>query len=1061
MSTANVDTADMGLALLDEQRRYLEAGAQGARWADIAHLMQVRIDGALDVARLQRVLDGLPARHAALAVRFAEVPGYRGQRQHFAEAPATVALEVQDSLADAAQAQARLQQWAQRPAGDMAGRALQGLLQRTGEQQWQLTLGVSAQVADQASLAILYSDLLAAYPTGACAVDEDLGQFAQYLEWRAEVILDEDASNGRDYWQTHLANAAPSAPQLPERRAVPAGEGTVARCVLVPSAAQREQWVSLGDGAAALLQTAWWALLSRISGREGMLVGWRHDARRDYEFFADTVGLLEKTLPLHLQLPAEQPFAQVLAQLRSTLEQHATWQEYGAAEVFGNAAAPTFTFGQRPALIEQDSAGLRWSAQYLAAQQPQVELALVCEQDPRGNPLRLVLEYDTRRHDEAAIAVLIEQYQVMLDGLAQNTPTPLARLNLLGAVERARLLAVNPAPQALADARLLPARIAHWASTTPEAVALEADGQALSYAQLQAQAGQRAATFAQHGLAAGGIVALALPRGAALLTSLLAAWHLGAGYLPLDPSWPLERQLQLATQAGAALLVAEGERVVALSGQGVDVLDSQALPAGEPVPGVDVQPGDVAYVLFTSGSTGTPKAVVVEHGQLLNYVAGASAALDLAACRQFAFSATVAADLGNTSLFGALYHGATLQVADDATLQDPERFARFIAQQHIDCLKIVPSHLAALLEASAPRLPGTLLLGGEAIAASLLQRIAELRADCRVFNHYGPSETTVGVMVRALDPSDLQRTAIGLDQVLANNQVYVLDAQQGLAVTGELGELYIGGAQLSRGYLDADELTAAAFVELPWLPGQRLYRSGDLARYRAEGGIALYGRRDHQVKVRGFRVELAEIEQQLLSGADVSEAVVLLVQGELRAFVLPRKDAPSDWLDQLKASTERRLPAAMLPQRYQVLGHMPRLANGKVDRLALQALEVAPETQAMVEPRDALEALLMTRMAQLIGLERISVEQDFFAAGGHSLLVIKLVAGIRKLLQCEVHPGIVFDNPSPAMLAVALRGQEAAPGQLDKLAQARLRLDAMSPEEKAQLMAKARQQQVM
>jgi len=1049
MSTAIVDAADVGLALLDEQQGYLQA--QGGTWMAQAHVMQVQLQGELDVARLQHVLAQLPQRHTALAAQLAGVPGYRGLRQFFAAAQPGAAVEVEPHAESADAVQARQQQWLQRPGSVLTGKCLQALLQRLGEQQWQLTLGVAAHAADQASLAILYRDLIAAYQAGECQPDEELGQFAQYLEWRAEVSLDEDAASGRQYWQAHLGNSECLAPQLPERRAAADGQQAMARRV-------RARVGALGEGADDMLQAAWWAVLAKISGREAFTVGWRHDARRDYEFFADTVGLLEKTLPLHLQLPAGLTFAQALTQLRATLEQHVTWQEYGGADVYGGVVTTSHAFGQRPVLPAQTCTGLQWHAEYLTAMVPQAELTLVIERDADGLAASVVLEYDARHHDDAAMAALLDQYQVLLGQLQDGSASTLGQTSLVGPAEQARLLALNPPTQVLDASQLLPARIDHWAKTTPDAVALVAGSQVLSYAQLQAEAARRAAWFAGQGVTAGAVVALALPRGVALLASLLATWRLGAAYLPLDPNWPVERQLQLALQANAVLLVADGARAAELSGQGLTVVDADALPQtvlAEPA-ALHLQADSLAYVLFTSGSTGTPKAVQVEHRQLCNYVAGACAELGLAACRQFAFTGTVAADLGNTTLFGALYLGATLQVADDATLQDPQRFAAYIGEQGIDCLKIVPSHLAALLEGPAPQLPATLVLGGEAVAPNLLQRIRALRADCRVFNHYGPSEATVGVLVRAIDASDLAHGSSGLDRVLANNQVYVLDALQRLAATGELGELYIGGAQLARGYLGADELTAAAFVQLPWLANERVYRTGDLARYRAEGGVVLYGRRDHQVKVRGYRVELAEVEQQLLSAADVSEAVVLHVDGELQAFVLAHQGAPANWLEQLKAFVQHRLPSAMVPQRYQVVARMPRLANGKVDRQALLAMEAVADVVPMVEPRDALERVLMSSMARLLGQEQLSVEQDFFAAGGHSLLVIKLVAGIRKLLHCEVHPGIVFDNPSPAQLATALRAQESAPGQLEKLAQARLRLDAMSPEEKAALMARAK-----
>jgi amino acid adenylation domain-containing protein len=550
-----------------------------------------------------------------------------------------------------------------------------------------------------------------------------------------------------------------------------------------------------------------------------------------------------------------------------------------------------------------------------------------------------------------------------------------------------------------------------------------------------------------------------LPRSVELVVAMLATWRAGAAYLPLDPQWPAARQAEIARHAAASLILAAqapspGDPMASLK-----VLNLAGLSLDAPVTiAASVQARDVAYVLFTSGSTGQPKGVVIEHGALLNYTAGSSQQLGLSACRHFAFSSTVAADLGNTALFGALYNGATLHIADDATLQDPQGFAGFLRDHRIDCLKIVPSHLAALLEAQSAVLPGTLVLGGEAIGAGLVQRIHQLRPDCRVFNHYGPTEATVGVMVHALLPGDDVTHGVPLTQVLPGNQVFVLGADAQLLATGELGELFIGGRQLCRGYLNA-EADADAFIHSPLVGGERLYRTGDLARYRVGGGVQLSGRRDHQVKVRGFRIELAEIEAQLLRLPEVSEAVVVLVQEEPQAFVVLRAAMDESVLTHLKTQLVQRLPAAMVPRLILSLERMPRLPNGKVDRKALQNTQPVVSRAVYVAPRDALEALLSTRMAQLVGLERLSIDEDFFAAGGHSLLVIKLVAGIRKLLQCEIHPGVVFDHPSVAELARVLRERESVAGQLEKIAQARLRLDAMSPEEKAALMEKARQLQ--
>ena len=1051
MSTLN----DAGLALLAEQQQRVLDAQDGASWGDIAHLLTIQISDALDVPRLQAALSGLRQRHTALAARLANAPGYRGLRQFFDAGAASDVLTV-DEASDTAQV---LALWCQRPVSLASGMFFEGLLQRIDTQQWQLTLGLAGFVGDQASLGILYQDLCAAYEQGSCGVDEELGQFAQYLEWHAEVVLDEDAHTAKAYWQAYLPGAGALAPDLPGRYANTVQGNAAGRSLssdLDPGVLAR-----LGSLATqhdtqltTLLQAAWWVLLARISGREGFVAGLRHDARQDYEFFAPTVGLLERTLALNLNLAPTASFSSVLAQTAGVLDSHGTWQEYAPLD----AGLPlTHGFGVRQQPAARTLGTSTWRCAYRADIRPLFELALAVRVEEGGAVTGLSLDYAAAVYSQAAMQTLLAQYQVLLASLLEQPEAAIATLGLLGDAERQRLLAFNPAPQMLEERVLLPEHIRNWAEITPDAVALVAGDQALTYAELDVGVRQLASRLREHGVTSGSIVALALPRGVAQVQTILAAWRTGAAYLPLDPSWPAARQAQLVEQAGAQLLVTQG---TALDGLGCAVLDlDQPLPTSLPEgPSANLQGHDAAYVLFTSGTTGVPKGVVVEHRQLLNYVAGVSSELDLAACRHFAQGSTVAADLGNTSLFGALYHGATLHIADEATMQDPQAFAAFIQTQGIDCLKIVPSHLAALLEAPQPQVPATLILGGEAIGQGLVERIFNLRPDCRLFNHYGPTETTVGVAVHAISPHDLQQLGIPLTRVLPNNQLFILNEGQQLVACGELGELYIGGQQLCRGYLNDPAQTDAAFISSPFAPGERLYRSGDLARYLPQGGIALCGRRDHQVKVRGFRVELAEIEQCLLRAPGVSEAVVVLAQDEPVAFVLASQDAPADWLHTLKQHMTEHLPAVMVPRQYHVVQHMPRLGNGKVDRQALQRLELIEEDDNFVEPQDALEALLASRMAQLLGRERLSRDRDFFAAGGHSLLVIKLVAGIRKLLHCEVHPGIVFDHPSPGALAQALRAQEDSPGQLEKLAQARLRLDALSPEEKAALLERARQQ---
>lgn len=1049
MSDINVQQLGAGLALLAEQQQSMAAPCP--------QVLDVRIDGALDLPALQAALDDLALRQQVLTTAIGAVPGYHGLRQFPGARPAHVNITLQNTPQASALAAEQRQHWLEQCASGQP--SLQVLVQCLDPHRWQLTLAVADAVADASSLTLLFEQLLQAYVQGPSGADEELGQFAQYLEWRAEVVLDEDAGQAAQYWQGHLGSQALAQPNLPYRRKGAPAEARQVRqveaslsadlCAGLETLAARQ-----GLGAESVLQAAWWLLLARLSGRADFIAGWRHDGRADYEFFEQTLGLFEKTLPLHVVIDLQLPFEQCLAPLAAVLEQHRTWQEYYPSE--GHAPAPQYGFAVRRLPTDCEGRGAHWTGALAAHLAPGLELLLQVGTGAAGTPEQLSLTFD-QHYSSDAMHGLLDQYRVLLQSVVAAPSTAAFALPLLGDAERARLLAFNAPCEAIDPRLTLAQRVTEWASVTPDAPALVTASETLSYAELERRVQHLAVAMAALGVGPGQRVALALPRSAHWLVAALASWRLGAAWLALDPQWPAARRSLLIEQAGATLLISDQTLPVDIAQ--LDVRTVETLGEAEALADLPaISASDLAYVLFTSGSTGTPKAVAVEHGALFNYVCAASAALGLEACRRFAFSASVSADLGHTTLFGALYQGAALHLADDATMQDPKAFADFIGGQAIDCLKIVPSHLAALLDAPSPALPATLVLGGEALPPALVERLLHIRPDVRLFNHYGPSETTVGVLVHRVTSTDLDAGAIPLTELLANNQVLVLDTEHNLLASGELGELYIAGAQLARGYLNAPQQHAEAFIHHPLLPGKRLYRTGDLVRYRPEGGIVLQGRADQQVKLRGFRVELGEIEAELATLAGVSEAAVVLdAQQEAQAFVTAIGEPDQGWSTALKAQLEHRLPAVMVPRQVHALAHMPRLGNGKIDRKALTTLDLHATQQAYVAPRDALEQVLAGRMAQLLGNERLSVEQDFFAAGGHSLLVIKLVAGIRKLLHCEIHPGVVFDHPSPAALAQALRLQEAAPGQLEKLAQARLRLEAMSPEDKARLLEKARQ----
>ncbi|BBH45219.1 amino acid adenylation domain-containing protein [Pseudomonas sp. KU43P] len=1014
----NMTVEASGLPLLPAQA--LGVPVQPMPRQEVARFITLQLAALPAPGLLQAALQQWQGQHDALRLRIGQATGYRGLRQFF-EAQGRAPVVTRVAADDAAGRQA----WFEQTVDVQADAPVALLLCERADGGGELVLGVLAAVADEASLPLLAQRLAAACQGEWAAAEE--GDFEQYVQWRSEVMVDEDAATARAYWAALDATAA-GAQQLPWRQAQ--GSPRCAHAAL--DAVVLQSLSGLGVPLETVLQGAWWLLLARLDGQPSQVVNWRYDSRRDYDYFASSVGVYHKQLPLLIDYQADQPVQAWLQNLAAQLEQHGTWQEYYAPELPPGLSPAAIGFALLP--VHPALPG-GWKVLGLKSPALGQEVLLHVDLDP-AQP-QVVLQHWASLQ---CPTLLLEQYVTLLASIAQAPGTALASLALVGEQQRGLVLERNIDVAAVTAGELLPVRVARWLQEQPQALAVVEPGASWSWQQLDQLANTLAARLQAEGVGENSVVGLLLPRSAQWLAAVLACWKCAAAYVPLDPAWPGARR----------------EQVCRLAGVQVQVDASLFEQLGNTVQAFAARPlhtHSAAYVLFTSGSTGEPKGVVIEHGQLAGYLQAAEQALGLATCKHFAFSATVAADLGLTSLFGALQVGATLHVADEAVMQDPAAFAVFVREQGIDCLKIVPSHLAALLDNAQACLPSTVVLGGEAPGAQLLERIHRLAPQARVFNHYGPTEATVGVLVQRLQAG---APAPGFAEVLAGNRVYVLTADGQLAAVGELGELHLAGRQLCRGYLGSDS-GEPRFIDNPLRPGERLYRTGDLARYQPDGSILLQGRQDHQVKIRGFRIELAEVEARLLEIEGIAQGAVVTLEPQpgqqelLACYVAPALDEAT-----LRARLAASLPAAMVPAHLRRLQSLPRLANGKVDRRALAQLPAqAEQREPHDEPQDALQRLLAQRMAQLLGRDKVGIHTDFFAAGGHSLLIIKLVAGIRKLLNCEIAPALVFEHPTVAGLAEALQAGEANRGQLQRIAQARLQLESMSPEEKARLLAKA------
>ncbi|WP_447980435.1 amino acid adenylation domain-containing protein [Candidatus Nitrospira bockiana] len=676
--------------------------------------------------------------------------------------------------------------------------------------------------------------------------------------------------------------------------------------------------------------------------------------------------------------------------------------------------------------------------------------------------LRMILCYARRRFEHGAVARMLGHYRALIEAIAARPEARVSELSLLTEDERRQVLiawntprsasselstqhsALRTAPDAsesvssalstqhsalrtAPDAfELAPSELStqHSALSTeqslcvhqlvdaqarmhPDAVAVVYEGETLSYRELDARATGLARHLRRLGVGLEVRVGLCVERSLEMIVGLLAVLKAGGAYVPLDPKLPTERLTDMLADSGARVVLTQSKwehaleraavvRVVLDRGWDVIVRDASEVTAPE------VQPANLAYVVYTSGSTGRPKGVAVEHRQLTNYVQGVLERLGLPAGASFATVSTIAADLGNTAIFGALCSGRPLHVLAADRGFDPDGMAEYMHDHSVDVLKIVPSHLAGLLEAGRPErvLPRRcLVLGGEATPPELLAKVRALAPACAIVNHYGPTETTVGVLTHRLS-EDGESGRMPIGRPLANTYAYVLDEDLQPVPVGVPGELYLGGSGVARGYLQRPDLTAERFLPDPFglHSGGRVYRTGDRVRYRPDGGIEFLGRVDHQVKVRGYRIELGEIEAHLRGEPAVRDAVVVLREGpdgtrRLVAYVVPNEDAVLDGA-RLRDRLSHRLPDYMIPSAVMVLQALPLTPNGKLDRGALPDSEQAggAEPREYTAPRNAIEATLAGIWAEVLRLERVGVHDNFFAIGGDSIRSLQVIA---------------------------------------------------------------------
>ncbi len=920
-------------------------------------------------------------------------------------------------------------------------------LVRTAPQRHRLVMTSHHILLDGWSMPLLVRELFELYANG--GDDSTLPRvtpYRTYLGWLAQ----QDRAAALDAWATALAGIeAPTLIAGPGRAGAPDSAELPETLVLdldaVTTAALRETARAHRLTLNTLVQGAWGLLLGHLTGRPDVVFGATVSGRPpEIPGIESMIGLFINTVPVRLRPEPGETLAALLTRLQEEQGRLLGSQHVGLSEIRGVTALDelfdTLTVFEN---YPMDDEALRTAQRGLpglavtgfsgtdAAHYP---LTLTIAP---GDTLRITFGYRAAVLDHDDLARTVARMRRLLTAMAQGLDRPADAVPVLLDGERETLLSQGCGAELAADAldMSIPDAVARNAARHPDAVAVSGAGEQLTYRQLCDLSDRLAGALAEAGTGAEDAVGILVARSAATVTTSLAALRAGAAYVPLDPRWPVERLRRVAEVAAVrVLIVDESTRThpwVRELGPDTAVLsvdDAGRVGRGDPAgPGsLPVVTGGtrLAYVMFTSGSTGLPKGVGVTHADVT--ALGSHRAWQDGAADAVLLHSAYVFDASTFEIWAPLLNGGRVVVAPEGTLQPA--VLRDLVTRHGLTSAFLTTALFNVLAEADPGALGRLRVvatGGEAAAPGVLQRVAAAHPDTTVLHAYGPTETTTFATVHRVRPDDTPTGAAPIGRPLDGMRAYVLDARMRPVPSGAEGELYMAGAGVARGYLGRPGLTATRFVADPFSDaGERMYRTGDLVRRCADGLLHYVARSDQQIKLRGHRIEPAEIETVLRTDPSVHAACVLVredLPGDrtLTAYVVPAPGQRAPDPDRLAAHVGHHLPAYMVPSVIQPVDALPLTPNGKLDRAALPRPDGPPAAQGR-PPRSAVEEILAGLFADVLGVSRVGIDDSFFALGGHSLLATRLVGRIRAALDTETEIRTLFENPTVAALATAL-----------------------------------------
>ena len=1039
--------ADLPLSFA-QQRLWFLAQMEGVSQAYHMHIGW-RLKGSLDSAALRKALDRIVARHESLRTIFAMVDEEPVQRI-LSRTDSRFHLVEHDlrGLSDAREELARLAVEEAEASFDLeAGPLIRGRLIRLAEEEDALLITMHHIVSDGWSLGVFTNELSTLYEAFVRREADPLPeleiQYADYTVWQRKWIEGEILQQQAAYWKNALTGA-PALLELPTEHPRPAQQdfaGALAKLGLNRQLTAGLKRLGRRHGATLYMSllVGWAVLLSRLSGQQDVVIGTPTANRRQLEV-EGLIGFFVNTLAVRLALSGSPTVSELLKQTREQVLAAQQHQDIPFEQVV-DLLNPVRSLSHSPLFQvmfgwqnnEQGSLqleGIEATPLYPPRRVARLDLSASLGESDGG--IVGVVEYATSLFDAAAMERYFGYFRNLLEAMVADDMQAVDRLPMLDATERHRVLYDwNETRTELPSDKCVHQLFEQQAAKMPAAIAVKYENQELTYAELNEQANQVANHLISLKVRPDTFIGLCLERGFAMVVSMLGILKAGAAYLPIDPVYPEERLRQVVKAAGIEIVLTQAGPLQALKTIPactlIDVENDWLRIARQDNgnPTVLLSPANLAYGIFTSGSTGLPKPVAISHSALSNHMMWMSQTFALNNNDRILQKTPYTFDASVWEFYAPLLHGGMLVMARPGGHTEMNYLVETVQKEEITILQVVPSVLELLCKEPGFAQCATLRVlfsGGEALGEKVAADVAN-QFGFNLVNLYGPTEATIDATYWKVQPGASRKSAIG--KPIFNTQVYVLNESMEPAPIGVGGELYIGGAGLATGYLGWPELTAEKFIPDPLSSdGGRLYRTGDRVRWRADGNLEFIGRIDNQVKLRGFRIEPGEIEAVLQEHPAVRQAVVAVREdnpGDKRLVAYLESQPETNLeIEELKETLRKRLPEYMVPGTFMVLEAFPQTVHGKLDRKALPVPEMV-STAAWRAPRTPQEEILCSLFAEVLGLEKIGLDDNFFDLGGHSLMATRLVSRIRTILGVELAIRTLFEFPTVGELGPRLR----------------------------------------